>query len=59
MNYIWKKIKKDPQYQLEEIIDWAAHLKYFQAIVKEFDHIVTLREIFLICYIYNELKLSI
>ena len=25
---IWKKLKKDFQYQLEEVYDWAFHYKY-------------------------------
>ena len=25
---IWKKLKRDSQYQLEEVYDWASHLEY-------------------------------
>ena len=33
----WGKIKKDSQYQLEEVLDWIAHLKHLQAVPREFD----------------------
>lgn len=38
------------QYQLEEVIAWAIHLKYIQAVLKEFDNIATPKEDFLIWY---------
>ena len=28
VNSIWKKLKKDSQYQLEEVYVWASHLKH-------------------------------
>ena len=34
---IWKKIKRDSQYQDESVQDWAAHLEYLQSILIEFD----------------------
>lgn len=37
MDNIWSKIKKNPQYQLEKVYDWALHLKYLQSILFEFD----------------------
>ena len=30
-------IKRDSQYQLEEVLDWAAHLEHLQAVLQEFD----------------------
>ncbi len=33
----WTKIRRDSQYQQEEVLDWAAHLEYLQAVLKEFD----------------------
>ena len=34
---IWKKLKRDSQYQLEEVYDWAFHLEYLQSILMEFN----------------------
>ena len=34
---IWKKVKRDSQYQEESVQDWAAHLEYLQSILIEFD----------------------
>ena len=34
---IWSKLKWDSQYQVKEVQDWAAHLKYLQSILLEFD----------------------
>ncbi len=33
----WTKIRRDSQYQQEEVLDWAAHLEHLQAVLKEFD----------------------
>ncbi len=33
---IWNKIKKDSEYQLKEVQDWAAYLEYLQSILMEF-----------------------
>ena len=33
----WGKIKRDSQYQLEEVLDWTAHLEHLQAVLREFD----------------------
>ncbi len=33
----WTKIRKDSQYQQEEVLNWAAHLEHLQAVLKEFD----------------------
>ena len=37
MNAYWGKIKRDSQYQLEEVLDWTAHLEHLQAVLREFD----------------------
>ena len=38
---IWKKLKKDSQYQLEEVYDWASHLEHLQSILIEFGPVAT------------------
>ena len=40
----WEKIKKESQHQLEEILDWAAHLEYLLAVFREFDLAATSNE---------------
>ena len=37
VNNIWKKVKRDFQYQDKSVQDWAAHLKYLQSILIEFN----------------------
>ena len=34
---VWKKVKRDSQYQDESVQDWAAYLEYLQSILIEFD----------------------
>ena len=34
---VWKKVKRDSQYQDKLVQDWAAHLEYLQSILIEFD----------------------
>ena len=34
---VWSKMRSDSQHQLEEVQDWAAHLKHLQSILLEFD----------------------
>ena len=34
---IWSTIRKDSQHELEEIMDWVAHLEHLQTIFQEFD----------------------
>ena len=41
---IWKKLKRNSQYQLEEIYNWASHLEHLQSILIEFDSAATLTE---------------
>ena len=37
VNSIWKKVKRDSQYQDKSVQDWAAYLEYLQSILIEFD----------------------
>ncbi len=37
MDSYWRKIRRDSQYQQEEVLEWAAHLEHLQAVLKEFD----------------------
>ena len=37
INSIWKKLKRDSQYQLKEVYNWDSHLQHFQSILMEFD----------------------
>ena len=37
VNSIWKKVKRNTQYQDKSVQDWAAYLKYLQSILIEFD----------------------
>ena len=37
MDTIWSRVKRDSQYQQEEIQDWASHLEHLQSILIEFD----------------------
>ena len=34
---VWKKVKRDSQYQDKSVQDWAAHLEYLQSILIEFN----------------------
>ena len=54
---IWSKFKKDSQYQLEEVQDWASHLQHLQSTLSEFDR--TPEELTMICYFQKGLKPSI
>lgn len=42
--HIWSKMRKDPQYLLEEVQDQAIYLEYLQSILAEFDTIYALGE---------------
>ena len=39
MDTYWGKIKRDFQYQLEEVFNWAVYLEHLQAVFQEFDPI--------------------
>ena len=37
VDVIWNRIRRDCQYQQEEVQDWASHLEHLQSILMEFD----------------------
>ncbi len=53
------KIRRDSQYQQEEVLDWTAHLKHLQAVLKEFDPSGAPNETTLIRYFREGLRPSI
>ena len=55
----WMKIRRDSQYQLEEVLDWATHLQYLQAVLKEFDPTIVPNKETLIYYFWEGLRPSI
>ena len=59
VNSIWSKIKKDSQYQQEEVQDWASHLEHLQSILLEFDTRCAPTEDVLCRYFYEGLRPSI
>ena len=56
---IWRKLKRDSQYQLEEVYDWASHLKHLQSILLEFDPVAAPTEVTMVWYFEEGLKPSI
>lgn len=56
MNSIWSKIKRNAQYQQEEVQDWAFHLEHLQCILVKFDIRCALTEKILCRYFYKGLK---
>ena len=56
---IWKKLKRDSQYQLEEVYDWASHLEHLQSILMEFDPAAAPTESTMVRYFEEGLKPSI
>ena len=59
INRIWKKLKRDSQYQLEEVYNWASHLKHFHSILIEFDSITAPTKSTIVRYFEEGLKASI
>ncbi len=59
MDSYWTKIRRDSQYQQEEVLDWAAHLEHLQAVLKEFDPTGTSNKTILIHYFREGLHPSI
>lgn len=37
VNSVWRRLNRDSQYEKEEVMDWAFHLEYLQAILIDFD----------------------
>ena len=55
----WEKIKRDSQYQLEEVFDWTAYLKYLLVVFWEFDPAATPSEEIMIRYFREGLRPSV
>ena len=55
----WRKLKRDSQYQLEEVYDWASHLEQLQSILMEFDPATVLTESTIVRHFEEGLKPSI
>ena len=56
---VWKKVKRNSQYQDKLIQDWAAQLEYFQSILIEFNSEWAPEEGTMIWYFWEGLCLSI
>ena len=56
---IWKKLKRDSQYQLEEVYDWASYFEHLQSTLKEFDPTAAPIESTMVRYFEEGLKPSI
>ncbi len=59
MDSYWTKIRRDSQYQQEEVLDWAAHLEHLLAVLKEFDPTGAPNKTTLIHYFEEGLRPSI
>ena len=59
VNSYLAKTKQDSWYQLEKMLDWAAHLEHLQVVLKEFDFTAAPNEKTLVCYFHEKLNLSI
>lgn len=59
VDLIWSRIKRDFQYQQEEVQDWTAHLDHLQSILLEFDADGATTEAVAIRYFREGLKPSI
>ncbi len=59
MDSYWTKIRRDSQYQQEEVLDWAAHLEHLHAVLKEFDPTGAPNETILIRYFRDGLRPSV
>ncbi len=55
----WTKIRRNSQYQQEEVLDWVIHLEHLQAVLKEFDPSNAPNETTLIHYFREGLRPSI
>ena len=55
----WAKIKRDSQYQQEDVLDWAAHLEHLQAVFREFDFVAAPNKDTIIRYFREGLRPSI
>ena len=55
----WSRVKRDSQFQQEEVQDWASHLEHLQSILQEFDEEGAPEESDLIWFFREGLKPSI
>ena len=55
----WAKIKRDSQYQQEDILDWAVHLEHLKAVLRKFDSVTAPNDDSLTQYFRKGLRLSI
>ena len=53
------KLKRDSQYQLEEVYEWASHPENLQSILQEYDPVVAPTEVTMVRYFEEGLKPSI
>ena len=53
---IWKKFKRNSQYQLEEVYNWASHLEHLQSILIEFDPVAAPTKSTIVKYFEEGLK---
>ena len=51
----WTKIKRDSQYQQENILDWAVYLEHLQAVLQDFDSVAALNKDTMIRYFQERL----
>ena len=56
---IWRKLKRDSQYQLEEVYDWAFYLKHLRWILLGYDLVAAPTEVTMVSYFEKDLKPSI
>ena len=56
MDTVWSKVKRDSQYQQEEVQDWAPYLEYLQSILQKFDANGAPKESDLIWFFWEGLK---
>ena len=59
MDTSWGKIKKDSQYQLKEVLNWAAYLEHLQVVFQEFDPAATPNKEIMIQYFWEGLRLFV
>ena len=56
---IWRKLKRDSQYELKKVYNWASHLEHFQSILMKFDPAAASTESTMVRYFEEGLKPSI
>ena len=59
LDSIWRKLKTDSRYQLEEVYGWTSHLKHLQSILLEYDPVAAPTEVTMVRYFKEGLKPSI